>query len=77
MLRAAAAHLPRVCRSPPPFLVAAQAEANQRELYGDLDPASAPWLKPSVEMKRMADADAGRMAKQFLIREGDDRVRSK
>lgn len=54
-----------------------QAEANQREMYGDLDPAAAPWLKPSVEMKRLADADAGRMAKQFLIREGDDRVRSK
>lgn len=46
-------------------------------MYGDLDPAAAPWLKPSVEMKRLADADAGRMAKQFLIREGDDRVRSK
>ena len=46
-------------------------------MYGDLDPAAAPWLKPSLDLRRLSDADAGRLAKEFFIREGDDRVRSK
>ena len=41
------------------------AEANQKEMYRELDPLAAPWQKPSKDML------------QTLLRESDDRVRSR
>ena len=48
------------------------AEANQRELYGDLDPLAAPWRKPTPSMR-----DAKEGLGELLRRESDDRVRSR
>ena len=48
------------------------AEANQKELYGDLDPLAAPWRKPTPSMR-----DAKEGLGELLRRESDDRVRSR
>lgn len=48
------------------------AEANQRELYGELDPLAAPWRKPTPGMIASKDG-----LSELLRRESDDRVRSK
>ena len=46
------------------------AEANQREMYGDLDPLAAPWRKPGRYEPREGLGE-------LLRRESDDRTRSK
>ena len=51
------------------------AEANQRELYGELDPLAAPWRKPTPGM--VASKEGGLGLGELLKRESDDRVRSK
>ena len=45
------------------------AEANQKEIYRDVDPLAAPWRKPSLSMFEGVG--------EALRRESDDRVRSK
>jgi len=45
------------------------AEANQKEIYRDVDPLAAPWRKPSLSMLEGVG--------EALRRESDDRVRSK
>ncbi|KAL1520253.1 hypothetical protein AB1Y20_023723 [Prymnesium parvum] len=53
------------------------AEANRREMYGDLDPKSSPWVAPSKEMKLLKAAEVGEALRGAWLRESDDRVRSK
>ena len=58
------------------------AEANQKEMYGDLDPRAAPWRKPDPASAAAAAADRGERGfgarlDELVRSEADDRVRSR